>query len=150
MVEVILAATDGSDHARRAVKLAADLARKYDANLIALHVMSPSYSERIPEDLLSYARSENIEATERGILESVGHQILHSAESLAREEGLEQIDTLLEIGDVAEAILTVAKATNADLIVLGSRGLGHMKGLLQGSVSHKVNAHAPCTCITVK
>ncbi len=112
--------------------------------------MSPSYSERIPEELRSYARSEHIEATEHEILESVGQQILHSAESLTREEGLEQVDTLLEVGDVAETVFDVAKAQNADLIVLGCRGLGHMEGLLQGSVSHKVNTHAICTCITVK
>lgn len=150
MVKVILVAADGSDHARKAVKLAADLAQKYDANLIALHVMSPSYTGRIPDNLRSYARSEHIEATERDILESVGQQILRNAETLAREEGLELVDTLLEIGDVAETILDVAKVQKADLIVLGSRGLGQVEGLLQGSVSYKVNAHAPCTCITVK
>lgn len=150
MVEVILVATDGSDHARNAVRLAADLAQKYRARLIALHVTTPEWSERVPEELRNYARSEHIEATEREILESVGQQILRNAETLAREEGLEQIDTMLEVGDVAATVLSVAKAAKADLIVLGSRGLGSMKGLLLGSVSHKVNAHASCTCITVK
>lgn len=150
MVNVVLAATDGSDHARKAVSLAADLAKKYGANLIALHVTSPSWMERIPEDLRSYARSEHMEATEREILESVGRQILHDAEALARQEGLDAVDTLLEVGDVAETILDVARAQKVDLIVLGSRGLGHMKGLLQGSVSQKVNAHSACSCITVK
>lgn len=150
MVEVILVATDGSDHARKAVTLAADLAQKYGASLIALHVTSPSWIERIPEELRSFARSEHIEATEREILESVGRQILHEAEALARNEGLEAVDTLLEVGDVADTILAVAKSQKADLIVLGCRGLGHMKGLLQGSVSQKVNAHSACSCITVK
>lgn len=150
MVKVVLAATDGSDHARKAVSLAADLAKKYSADLIALHVTSPSWMERIPEDLRSYAHSEHIEATEREILESVGRQILHGAEAIARQEGLDVVDTQLEVGDVAETILDVARARKADLIVLGSRGFGSMKGLLLGSVSHKVNAHAACTCITVK
>jgi nucleotide-binding universal stress UspA family protein len=98
----------------------------------------------------SYARNENIEATEREILETVGQQILRSAESIAREEGLERIDTLLEYGDEAATILSAAEAQNANFIVMGNRGLGDMKGLLLGSVSHKVTSHSPCTCITVK
>ncbi len=150
MVEVILVPTDGSEHASKAVKLAADLARKYGARMIALHVISPSWSDRIPAELRSYAHNEHIAATERGILETVGQQILRSAETAAREEGLEQIDTLLEYGDEAVTILSTAEAQNANFIVMGCRGLGDMKGLLLGSVSHKVTSHSPCTCITVK
>jgi nucleotide-binding universal stress UspA family protein len=150
MVEVILVPTDGSEHAAKAVKLAADLAQKYGARMIALHVMSPSWGRRIPEEMRSYAHNENIEATEREILETVGQQILRSADAAAREEGLEQIDTMLEYGDVPATVLSVAEAQNADFIVMGSRGLGDMKGLLLGSVSHKVTSHSPCTCITVK
>lgn len=150
MVEVILVPTDGSDHANKAVKLAADLTQKYGARMIALHVMSPSWDRQIPADLRSYAHNEHIGATEREILEAVGQQILRGAETLAREEGLEQIDTQLEFGDVAATVLSVVSAQKADLIVMGNRGLGDMEGLLQGSVSHKVNAHSPCTCITVK
>ena len=150
MVEVILVPTDGSDHARKAVTLAADLAQKYGARMIALHVMTSSWNDRIPEELRSYAKGEHIQATEREILETVGQQILRSAETLAREEGLERVDTLLEVGDVTATVLAVARTQNVDLIVMGSRGLGDMKGLLQGSVSHKVNAHSSCSCITVK
>ena len=150
MVKVILVPTDGSEHAEKAVKLAADLSQKYGARMIALHVMSPSWSRRIPEELRSYARNEHIEATEREILETVGRQILRSAEAAAREEGLEQIDTMLEYGDVSATVLSVADTHNVDFIVMGCRGLGDMKGLLLGSVSHKVTSHSPCTCITVK
>ena len=150
MVKVILAPTDGSEHANKAVGLAADLANKYDAKLIALHVMAPSWNARIPEALKSYARSEHIEASEREILESVGTQILHGAEALAHEKGAEDIETLLEIGDPAATVLEVAKTQGVGLIVIGSRGLGGVEGLLQGSVSQKVNAHSSCTCVTVK
>lgn len=150
MVEVILVPTDGSEHAAKAVKLAADLAQKYGARMIALHVMSPSWGRRIPAEMRSYAHNENIEATEREILETVGQQILRSADATAREEGLEQIDTMLEYGDVPATVLSVAETQSADFIVMGCRGLGDMKGLLLGSVSHKVTSHSPCTCITVK
>ena len=56
----------------------------------------------------------------------------------------------IEVGDPAAAILEVAKGRKADLIVMGSRGLGDLQGLLLGSVSHKVGHLADRTCITVK
>ena len=52
-------------------------------------------------------------------------------------------------GDPAPAILDHAREVGADMIVLGSRGLGDLKGLVMGSVSHKVACLAPCTCVAV-
>ena len=149
-MDVILVPTDGSDHARKAVELAADLAQKYEAKLILMHVTAESWSERIPEELRSYAHGEHMDETQRGIMDSVGRQILARAESAARDKGLENVRTLLEVGDVAARILAVAEDEGADLIVMGSRGLGDLAGLLQGSVSHKVTQYARCSCITVK
>jgi nucleotide-binding universal stress UspA family protein len=60
------------------------------------------------------------------------------------------VETLLEVGDPAATVLEVAKCQNVDLIVMGNRGLGSLQGLLQGSVSHKVNALSSCSCVTVK
>ena len=53
-------------------------------------------------------------------------------------------------GDPAEVVLDLATKHKADMIVMGSRGLSDFKGLLLGSISHKVSAQAECTCITVK
>ena len=53
-------------------------------------------------------------------------------------------------GDAAAAILEVAEEEKADLIVIGSRGLGRLKSLLMGSVSQKVAQLAGCTCMTVR
>ena len=150
MLDPILVATDGSDHADKAVALAAELSKKYGAKLIALHVIAQSWESHVPEALKAYARSEHIEASEREILKAVGDQILHGASVLAREEGVEDIETILETGDPAATVLQVAKDQGAQFLVMGNRGLGGLSGLLQGSVSQKIVAHAPCTCITVR
>jgi nucleotide-binding universal stress UspA family protein len=50
-------------------------------------------------------------------------------------------------GSAAWAILEVSKG--ADLVVVGSRGLGGFKGLVLGSVSHQVATHAPCPVVVI-
>ena len=55
-----------------------------------------------------------------------------------------------EVGSPGPAILSVAKKNNADLIVMGSRGLGPLKGLFMGSVSSFVVTHAACPVMIVK
>jgi nucleotide-binding universal stress UspA family protein len=53
-------------------------------------------------------------------------------------------------GQPARTIVSTAEEVQADAIVLGSRGLGDVSGLLLGSVSHKVASLAKCNVITVK
>ncbi len=56
----------------------------------------------------------------------------------------------VEDGDPAERILRHAETDKVNLIVMGSRGIGSLRGLLMGSVSQKVSQLAPCSCITVR
>ena len=86
----------------------------------------------------------------REVLSAIGEGILDEAEGIAREKGVEKIQRTLEDGDPAKAILDCAKRVAANLIVMGSRGLNDLKGLLVGSVSHKVSHLAECTCVTVR
>jgi nucleotide-binding universal stress UspA family protein len=58
-------------------------------------------------------------------------------------------EDLLE-GPAAEAILSAAAIRNADLIVMGSRGMGSLKGMVFGSVSTKVSHYAPCPVMVVR
>jgi len=150
MIERILVATDGSDHAAKAVEFAADLAVKYGAHLIVLHAVSDWGSGRVPDELAAYEKAEHMHVTERDIRVGIANEILHRAEAAARAEGADDLDVMLVDGRASKAILETAKARNVDLIVLGSRGLGDAQSLLMGGVSHKVSHLAPCTCITVK
>ena len=78
------------------------------------------------------------------------NRYVERAENTAREKGVKTVEARLQEGDPAHEILTCAKTENADLIVMGSRGLGGLKGLLMGSVSQKVSHLAECTCVSVK
>ena len=175
MFKKILCSTDGSDPAVKALDLAIDLADKYDAHLVILHV--PYRSDNI-EALKKFAEVEglakpiNVEIQrlqslgtgldlstgsafqDSGIsprlLVEVGQHILEVAKSRAAQKGLKNVDTRLEGGDPADSILRCIKEENIDCVVMGSRGLSDIKGLFLGSVSHKVANRAPCTCITVK
>jgi nucleotide-binding universal stress UspA family protein len=61
-----------------------------------------------------------------------------------------QVRTLVARGYVADKIIAQAQQENAELILIGSRGLSNIKGFLLGSVSQKVVTHAPCSVLVVK
>ena len=175
MFNKILCPTDGSDHAYKALDLAIDMAKKYEAELVILH--APHRSENI-EALRRFAEIEGLAphvnteidrlrsldyrisvATDSAfhdtgisprVLIEVGHHIIEHAKSLAERNGVENVDTLLEAGDPADRILKCIDSEKIDCVIMGSRGLNDLKGLFLGSVSHKVANRAPCTCITVK
>lgn len=172
MLNVILTATDGSASASRAVELAGGLAGKTGAALVLLHVRA----RHVTDEMRHLARVEHIvepapaggDAVGRGaiptvpanrrsgaeadreIAEALGQRILAEAEALARKAGAGSIRTLSDEGDPAQRILACAQSEQADLIVMGRRGLSDLAGLLVGSVSHKVGQLADCACLTVK
>ena len=61
-----------------------------------------------------------------------------------------KVKSVFEVGSPGPAVLAVAKKYNADLIVMGSRGLGPLKGLFMGSVSSYVTSHSTCPVLVVK
>lgn len=72
------------------------------------------------------------------------------AQALALLGELPRLETDVLEGPAAEAILRVAEVRKVDLIVMGTRGLGQLKGLLLGSQSQKVLAHAPCPVLLAR
>ncbi len=174
MFKTILVATDGSAHAQKAVDVAADIAKIYGARLVLAHVLMRGAA---PADLYALADTvglpdgarEKLDALSEiplaasamsggyaavpipyELLEDVGQNILTRAREAAVSEGVLSVETCMLDGDMANGLLQRAAEENADLIVLGSRGMGEIKGLLLGSVSHKVSQLAPCPCMTVK
>lgn len=149
MFERILVAVDGSEHAGRAVDLAAELARRHDAELVVLHVVAREGSSRIPPELQEFARLEHVYLTEQDLLRSAGEQLAERAAERARREGVEKVEVRVDMGRPGALIVSHAEGIGADLIVMGRRGLGDLKGLVLGSVSHKVSQLAPCAVLTV-
>jgi nucleotide-binding universal stress UspA family protein len=68
---------------------------------------------------------------------------------VAREAGVE-VDVYARQGDPAYALLDVAEEREADLIVVGNKGMGGAKRFLLGSVPNKVSHHAPCSVLIIR
>lgn len=139
MFKRILLAVDGSDHALRATEIAADLARsmKSELRIIVVYDPIPPY---LGEPYLQHAI--NARLTE-------AQEILDKAVETVGELPSELNTGSIE-GNPAEAIIEVARTRECDLIVMGSRGLGRLGGLLLGSTSQKVVSHAPCPVLMVR
>ena len=171
MLKTVLVPTDGSECAGRAVELAAELAKTHGAKLIILHVWQAG---PVPDALRHMARVEHFSERKQPvgagallsraplaappsdpgvdwrILELVGENLLHVAKCAAEELGAKEIETQLVEGEPVTEILQSIDVNKVDLIVMGTRGLSDIKGLLLGSVSHKLIQLAPCPTLTVK
>lgn len=145
MIKNILVPVDGSEHSKKALELACDLAAKYDAQLHLLHV---SLVPDVTQTLALGGTSVTVDAPGEEI-EQAGEKVIEAARKIAREHGCGKVETDVVSGPTAQRILESAEDNNIDMIVMGSRGLSDISGLLVGSVSHKVNHLAKCTCVTV-
>ena len=142
----ILVAIDGSNHSRKALEFACKFALMYQASLIALHVMH----EAPGSDTIAFgSASVTLEANQED-LEKAANALFEAARKVAVDSGIAELETVVMGGYPAQKILQYINKNKIDIVVMGSRGLGDLKGLLLGSVSHRVNNLADCTCITVR
>jgi nucleotide-binding universal stress UspA family protein len=149
MFKNILVALDGSQHSSRAADVAIDLAQHYGARLQFITV-SKQPPARLSEELQRYMEIEQLKGTPDLLVTDVAKNILEEAEKRARSKGLKEVKTIAKTGPVARTIVDVAKRREADVIIMGSRGLGTVEGILLGSVSHKVVSLADCNVMTVR
>jgi nucleotide-binding universal stress UspA family protein len=135
--ERIVVAVDGSQQSAKTIPVAVDLARRYGSHVTVVHVREyaryeasdvdlgpPIPADELVEDVVKTFREAGIEAT--GEVRRVSH------------------------GATAEQIVDVAKSSQADLIVMGTRGMTEWKSLLLGGVATKVVHHAQCPVLLVR
>jgi nucleotide-binding universal stress UspA family protein len=146
MSKNILVPVDGSEHSKKALEFACELANKFDGKLHLVHVAQALHQDKT---LVLGAAAVTIHAS-REELEKVGRKVIDAAKQLAAHHGCGDVGAEVMTGDPAKMILKAATDQKADMIVMGSRGLSDISGLMFGSVSHKVNHLAPCTCISVR
>jgi nucleotide-binding universal stress UspA family protein len=145
----ILAATDGSAPACRAVELAARLTKQLGGTLKIIHVCS---ERDVPEEQMSeYTISEHSSSAD--VLTALSEEKLRIAREHAAKAGVAKAETAtlleLEAGAIAETINDAANSFEADMIVMGKRGLSRLSGLIVGSVSQKVVSTAACAVTVV-
>ncbi len=178
MFENILVPVDGSSPSSNALNVAIDLAKKYEAKLSIVHAIHQDVSiqdvsiealrevadrfgflDQVTEDLsnpdiitpvATPATGVPIVIIPDAVLEKIGNLLLEKSASRARSQSLDTVAIGLLDEGPAGAILQYAKKNSIDLIVTGSRGLGGLKGLFLGSVSHKLIEDAKCPCLVVK
>ncbi len=145
----IVAATDGSDNATRAVRVAIALAQRYSAELLVVNAIS------FPVGVGSLSGPEvgDPRALERysQLARSEARAILAAATALAKEAGVSVRSVLLDrASSPVEMITRLAEQERADLIVSGTRGLSGFKKMILGSVSAGLVSRAPCSVLIVR
>jgi nucleotide-binding universal stress UspA family protein len=135
LISKILVAVDGSETSSKAAEYAIDLAEKHGADLIALYIVAPNinFSEAF------YFAEENGQK----IVDEVKH------EAFAKKLNV-QTEVLMDVGAVSKAIVEYAEKNNANLIVLGTRGISGIKLMLLGSTASGVVTYSHCPVIVVK
>jgi nucleotide-binding universal stress UspA family protein len=141
----IVVGTDGSDTASEAVRQAIELAQVSEARLDIVAAFEPVPPSRLREEGgevpgdVQYAVGprEDVNVT------------LDGAVGRAKQQGVEA-ESYPREGDPADAILDVAEEIEADLIVVGNKGMTGAKRFLLGSVPNKVSHHAPCAVLIIR
>ena len=137
-MEQIIVGVDGSQPSREALRWAADEARLRQASLQVIMTWHTPFVGGHP-----YVGP----AFEPSVFERDARKTLDELVDAVDTTGIPQVDRILTLGDAAASLLTASK--DADLLVVGSRGLGGFAGLLLGSVSHHLAHHATCPLVII-
>lgn len=126
----ILVPVDGSQHSVRALETALSMARQTDgATLHVINVQPPIVSGNVTQ----FISSKDLAA----FYEEEGRKALVPVRPLLEQSGVACTDQVL-VGPVAETIVDCARKHQCDHIVMGTRGLGRIGGLVLGSTTVKV------------
>ena len=137
----ILIATDGSELASKAVTEGISLASALGAHITFLTVTAPLASLGDPNHAFK-GMAESVRRDALAYLAADADRTLLSAQAAADSAGIKANILKVENNHPHEAIITTAKSTGADLIIVASHGHSGMKAMLLGSVAQKVLAHS--------
>jgi nucleotide-binding universal stress UspA family protein len=141
----IVVGTDGSATATLAVREAVDVAKAVGARLELVSAYAPVSEHQLRAERRDAPEDVQWAINPRQEVESS----LSDAADLARTEGVE-VNTHARQADPSDAILDVAEEKNADLIIVGNKGMTGAKRFLLGSVPDKISHHAPCSVMIVR
>lgn len=155
MFDKILVPIDGSEHSLRALDVAIQMAKCFHGKLTLLHVYSisvtpiivPEPSTLTPPAAPILAPVEISKVSEAA--RDAGTRILADGAEKAKAEKAE-VETFLREGHTVQEITRAAKEGNFNLIVIGARGLSHIRILLLGSTTDGVIHHSTCPVLIVK
>ena len=140
MFSNIVCATDGSEHAERALRYAADLAQRDGAKLHVVHVVEKLPARKMAGELNMHVDEEQLE-----------DKVARQTRQVAAERNVSATVhlTTARSGQVAQRIIDVTTETGGDLIVVGTRGHSPVVGAMIGSVAQDLLHLAPCPVLAV-
>ena len=133
----VVVGVDGSDSSQRALAWALEEGRRRRAPVTVVHAWNPPFVGGVVVADIAYDAPE---------FERSGDELLDAAMNASDTSGV-AVDRQTVRAAAGPAI--VDAATDASLVVVGSRGRGGFSGLLLGSVSHHVTHHAPCPVVAI-
>src|SRR4051812_14654937 len=136
MVQKIAVGIDGSATAAKALDMAVEMARSFDADLVLLSAYDGAASSEAEEVELEWATNPAAR---------VQHSVELAQERLARS-GL-RVSSLSDVGDPGDVLVRLAEECEADVLVVGNKG---MQRRVLGSVPNTVAHKAPCSVLVVK
>ena len=145
MFERMIVAFDGSEGSTKALILAAGL---QISNGGELHILTIYRHHSLLEASMSMVRPEEPVVLDDAMRDHA-KEIAEEAKRIADNEGASRVRAFVKGGQPARTIVKFAEDHEADLIVVGSRGIGDVEGFLLGSVSHKVTSLASCPVLVV-
>jgi len=145
MFSTIVVGTDGSETATQAVREAVDMAKAVGATVELVSAYAPVSEQRLRAQRRDAPEDVKWAINPRREVETS----LSDAADIAREAGVE-VNTHARQGDPADAILDVAEEQQADVVIVGNKGMTGAKRFLLGSVPDKVSHHAGCSVLIVR
>ena len=138
MLKTIIVALDSSTISEQIITALKTLQIQSTTKIILGHVMAPTSSE-------TELAADRPHESQESIYQTIEKKLHTYQDNFSGKTEIEIVT-----GDPAEEIIRLANIHQADLIVIGNRGLKGMKRVIAGSVSSQVVADAPCSVLVVK